>query len=58
MKIEPERFYKLPEIQTILCVSLPTLRKWIRAGKLPAVKIGRFWFVKGCELQKITERGL
>jgi excisionase family DNA binding protein len=34
----------------ILQVSPKTLKDWLRAGKLPGCKIGRFWRVKPADL--------
>jgi hypothetical protein len=35
-----ERYYKLHELEKILSVSRPTLKRWIYTGKLTAVKLG------------------
>lgn len=44
------QFYSLAEIAPIIGVSYRTLQRWIKAGKLPAKKVGGRW--------KITEKSL
>ena len=34
-----------------------TVRRLIRSGELPAVKVGRNWRVRRSDLQRILERG-
>lgn len=39
-------------------VTVPTVRNWIRAGKLPAVKIGKSYKVKLEDYNKLCEQGI
>jgi len=35
-----------------------TIYRWIKAGKIKAVKIGRFWKIEEKELERIKKEGL
>jgi excisionase family DNA binding protein len=41
----------------VLGIPYTTLRHWITLGKLPVVKLGRFWYLERKELTKLVERG-
>jgi excisionase family DNA binding protein len=45
LTVENTNFYDLTEVERKLNVTKPTLLKWIKAGRLQAVKIGRPYFV-------------
>ena len=56
-----ERYYKLSELQKILSVSRPTLKRWIYMGQIKAVKQGSRkggapWYVSESELRKFREQ--
>ena len=40
-EIQGKRYYTIPEIATTLKVTAPTVRAWIKQGKLEATRIGR-----------------
>ena len=48
--------YDLKDIQGILKLSIRTLRKHIKKGKLRAKKIGRAYYVTGSNLMAFLER--
>jgi len=56
--LERGRMYNLEEVSAILGVHVMTVRRWVRAGLLPAKKIGRLWFVYGGDLipEHLTKR--
>lgn len=51
------RVYTLDEVSTILKVSKRTLYNYIKEGKLPAVKMGKYWRVSQECLQTFIATG-
>lgn len=51
------KVYSLDEVQDILKVTRRTLYNYIKAGKLKAVKIGKYWRVSHDALQEFVENG-
>lgn len=51
---DDEEFYTTAELATRLKVSVQTIVKWCKTGKLKAIKIGRSWRVTKKELQNFT----
>ena len=51
------KVYTLEEIADILKVTRRTLYTYIKAGKLDAVKVGRYWRVKEDALKKFLDIG-
>jgi len=47
-----ERGYPVEEVCQILGVSRPTVIRWIRSGRLPAIRIGGRWRVPAEEIEK------
>ena len=52
-----QRYYDTTEISKILNIHLNTVRNYIRAGELKAVKIARAWKVEGAELERFVKEG-
>lgn len=48
--IKRER-YSVPEAAKLIGVSRFTLWRWIRGNKLPAIRLGKLWFVYGGDLR-------
>jgi len=46
-----EKLYKVSEIARMLNVSTVAVRKWIRAGKLNAKRVGKLWMIPESELK-------
>jgi len=46
-----ERLYRVSEVAKMLNVSNVAVRKWIRAGKLRAKKVGKLWMIPESELK-------
>lgn len=38
--------------------SLMTIHRWIAAGKLKAIKIGKFWEISEEEIERVKREGL
>ena len=51
------KLYSLTEIESILSVTHRTLQRWVKSGKLPAVKIGNRWKVSEATLRRFVETG-
>lgn len=56
-----ERYYKLNELQKLLSVSRPTLKRWIYRGQLVAVKQGSRdggapWYVSETSLRNFRQK--
>jgi excisionase family DNA binding protein len=54
----PEAFWTAEELADYLKVDGQTVRAWIRAGKVKAVKFGRSWRVADDELKRIVAEGI
>lgn len=48
-------FYTIREVAETLKISGKTVRAWIKAGKIRAVKLGRLVRISAAELQRFTE---
>jgi len=46
-------YYTPQEVSEKLKIDIRTLYRWIREGKLNAVKIGHFWRISEAELQRL-----
>ena len=47
----------LQEVATRLGIRRALAGNWIRAGKLPATKLGRLWYVKAADLEAFSQNG-
>jgi excisionase family DNA binding protein len=43
----------LPEIADMTGMAGPTVRVWVKQGRLPATKVGRQWMVRRTDLEKM-----
>lgn len=57
--LEKGKLYKLTEVAAILGVDVTTVRRWVRAGEVPAKRIGRLYFIYGGDLvpDRLTKQG-
>jgi putative resolvase len=53
LTVENTNLYDLNEVERKLNVTKQTLLKWIKAGRLKAVKIGRPYYVSEHELRRL-----
>lgn len=57
-KIDIENIYTLKDINNMTGIHLYTLRRWIKEKKLPALKLGRAYFIDGESLRNIFSRNI
>jgi excisionase family DNA binding protein len=55
LKLDSERYYDIPELVKSMGVTKWTIRRWIKAGKLKAHKVGRKYFVSSEGLRELLE---
>lgn len=55
IKADGVRYYDIPELVKSIGVTKWTIRRWIKAGKLKAHKVGRKYFVSSEGLRDILE---
>lgn len=41
-----EEVYKIPETARMLCVHSDTIRRWVRTGVMPALRVGKHYQIK------------
>lgn len=51
------RLLRSEDVAELLGLSPQVVRRKFRSGELPAIKIGAFWYVAECELEKLFEGG-
>ncbi len=54
--MDDERLITLDEVAERMRVSVPTVRRWIKAGKLPATKPGGVYRVRGRAFEEFVEK--
>lgn len=54
-KIEGVKYYTVPEAASLLCTTAQTIRKYLREGKLMAVRVGRNLIVSGNSISSFLE---
>jgi excisionase family DNA binding protein len=54
--VDGERLITLDEVAERMRVSVPTVRRWIKAGKLPATKPGGVYRVRGSAFEEFVEK--
>ena len=52
-----EEFLTIDEAAQVLKIAPRTLAGWIRAGKIRAVKVGRFWRVPTSAIDEVAKSG-
>jgi excisionase family DNA binding protein len=50
-----EQYYTPQEVADSLKINLRTIYRWIREGKLNAVKVGELWRISETELKRLLE---
>jgi excisionase family DNA binding protein len=51
-------FFTINEIADVLNIKPEAVRMWVRAGKLPAVRFGKFLRVRGEDADKLFTNGI
>ncbi len=54
----PDEFYTVEEMAQYLKISEQTIRAWIRARKVSAVKLGRSWRIPRPEVERVATEGV
>lgn len=52
--LEQNRLYTLQEVSALLHVSLPTVRRAIKAGTIQIVRVGRLLRLPACEVHRLS----
>jgi len=55
--VTAEKLYTMEEAAAELKISPQTLGKWLRAGKVRGVKLGRIWRIPESALDEIAKSG-
>jgi len=48
-----EKLYRTREVAELLNISVSGVKKWIKEGKLRAIRVGRFWMIPESEVRRI-----
>ncbi len=57
VRIKNQKYYRTEDLAEILPLTLRSIQRYIRAGKIHAVKIGLFWFVSEANLNLFLRGG-
>ena len=55
--VTAEKLYSIEEAAAIMGISPQTLGKWLRAGRIRGVKLGRVWRIPESALDEIAKSG-
>jgi len=55
MKIEPDRVYTAKEVSELLQIAYRSVLRYCAEGKIPAIRVGKFWRVYGKHLLAFLE---
>lgn len=47
----------VPEVAELFGVHIETVREWLRSGRLPGVHVGRRWFVRRDDVDRMFAKG-
>jgi len=48
-----EKLYRTREVAELLNISVSGVKKWIKEGKIRAIRVGRFWMIPESEVRRI-----
>ena len=48
-----ERLYRTRKVAELLNISVSGVKKWIKEGKIRAIRVGRFWMIPESEVRRI-----
>lgn len=50
-----EKMYSLSQVAEIFSVTRQTVLNWVKSGHIHAVKVGRKWFVRESEIERVQD---
>jgi len=57
VRIKNQKYYRTEDLAEILPLNLASIQKYIRQGKIHAVKIGLYWFISEANLNLFLRGG-
>ncbi|MEM4938203.1 MAG: helix-turn-helix domain-containing protein, partial [Sulfolobales archaeon] len=48
-----EKLYRTSEVAELLNISVSTVKKWIKQGRLHALRVGKLWMIPESEVRRI-----
>ncbi|MEM1651062.1 MAG: helix-turn-helix domain-containing protein [Sulfolobales archaeon] len=48
-----EKLYRTSEVAELLSISVSTVKKWIKQGRLHALRVGKLWMIPESEVRRI-----
>ena len=55
IRIKNQKFYRTEDLVDILPLAEPSIRKYLRSGKIQGVKIGLFWYISESNLNRFLQ---
>jgi len=55
IRIKNQKFYRTEELADMLPLSEPSIRNYLRQGRIGGVKIGLFWYISESNLNKFLQ---
>ncbi len=55
IRIKNQRFFRTEDLEDMLPLLMPSIRRYLRKGKIKGVKIGLFWYVSESNLNKFLQ---
>ena len=56
--METKEVYTINEVSSILGISTTSIYAWVKSGRLPGVKVGKFWRIRREEVEKALKNGV
>jgi len=53
-----EKFYRISDVEKMLSVSKSTLKRWIKSGKIKAVRFGNPWKISESALEEFKKKNI
>jgi len=55
IRIKNQKFYRTEELADMIPLAEPSIRKYLRSGKIQGVKIGLFWYISESNLNRFLQ---
>ncbi|MBA7539927.1 hypothetical protein ES705_32216 [subsurface metagenome] len=55
IRIKNQKFYRTEDLADMLPLAEPSIRKYLRSGKIQGVKIGLFWYISESNLNRFLQ---